>query len=277
MRNIENVTLKYLEWAPMSLAIREVTRINFLYQLEDKFRIFEADKILDVGCGDGNWWKFMLPEELHKVHGIDISRKEIEIANSCIVAKCLDITSEKVDKELDGPYGLIIGNCSLEHIYHLDKALKNIYQLLEENGKFCLFVPTPYWALKGKSIEILSKVSPRLSMAVSGLMNGFFQHWHLYHYKIWESVLTSFGFKVSNVYGIGNKRSEFLFRLFLPSAFISFLVKSILGKYLNFYLSPLLPKILKKKMSNMITMSLDKEFLPPNHQDIFEYVIVCRK
>lgn len=278
MQNFENIVFKYLKWAPVSLTLREVSRIHSLKLLDEKLNLLKAKTILDVGCGDGRWWLNILPNELDKIHGIDISSKEIDLAKQLIWARCVDITEPNFSELIDGKkFDLIIGNCSMEHIYQIDKALKNIHSVLNEGGTFLLFVPTPYWALKGKSISMLHKISPRLSMMFSGMINGFFQHWHLYHYKIWTSLLINFGFKDIQSFGLGNKHTEFLFRLFLPSAFLSFCFKIITGKYLNFFLGFIIPDFLIRRMSKYITQKLDKDLLPANADNIFEYILVCRK
>jgi SAM-dependent methyltransferase len=233
---------------------------------------------LDVGCGDGHWWTHLIPGGLGRIHGIDVSRNEVNIASRTISAQCLDVTSQTFVEDIEfKEFGLIIGNCSLEHVFNIDKALLNINSVLSANGTFLLFVPTPYWALKGKSVEFLHRLSPRLSMAFSGFMNGFFQHWHLYNHSIWKSLLESSGFKVKSIYGLGNSRSEFLFRLGLPTAFIAFLCKIFTGKYLNYFLSPLVPEAFKKKIARKISESLGSELLSCETSDIFEYVIVCEK
>jgi SAM-dependent methyltransferase len=278
MESLQQLTRKYLEWAPMSLTIREVTRINALRILDRSSNIFSAQRILDVGCGDGRWWTHIIPQGLDKVYGVDISSREISLAQSFISAQCLDITADDfIDKISCKKFDLIIGNCSLEHVYHIDKALLNIHQVLDEDGKFIMLVPTPFWALKGRSSKLMHKISPRLSMSFSGFLNGFFQHWHLYNHNVWKSVLTDLGFKVTDLYGLGNGPSEFLFRLGLPTSFISFLVKCLTGKYLNYFLSALIPEFIKKKIASQICFNVD-EFLPnPDASEIFEYMIVCEK
>ena len=279
MKKIEAITEEYLNWTPVSLSVREVSRIHALKILNEETSFLKAKRILDAGCGDGHWWTHILSEnELSKVHGLDISSREIDLAKKVISAERLDVTQDDFkDKIKIKSFDLIIGNCSLEHVFHIDKALANLYSVLEEGGTFILFVPTPYWALKGKSVGILNRISPRLSMSFSGLVNGFFQHWHLYHYRIWTSLLQSFGFKVDKTYGLGNSRTEFLFRLFLIPAFFSFVVKIFTGKYAEHYLRFIVPKFVVKKVSAMITEALDQKLVSPNAQDIFEYMIVCKK
>jgi SAM-dependent methyltransferase len=276
--NLKEISKSYIDWAPVSLAVRELSRMNALKILNLETKIFSCEKVLDVGCGDGKWWTHLCPGQLYKIHGVDISQKEILIAKKFIHANCLDITAQDFMQNLnERDFDLVIGNCSLEHVYHLDKALKNILDSLRPGGTFILFVPTPYWALKGKTIAFLNGISPRLSMAFSGFLNGFFQHWHLYNHNIWKSILTNFGFIDLKLYGIGNKKSEFLFRLGLPTAFLSFLVKCMTGKYINYFISSLVPNHFKDFISNLIVSGIETELQDIKKEDIFEYMIVCKK
>jgi len=168
-----------------------------------------------------------LPNNLSKVHGIYISDTDVDLAKKLITAQNLYIPSPKLTSQISfTSFDTVIGNCSLEHVKEIDLAFKNIHSVLKTGGQFILLVPSPYWALKGHSVQFLNTISPRLSMSASGLLNGFFQHWHLYHYKIWSHILNESGFETVGVYGLGSKKLEFLFRAGLPTAFISFVVKS---------------------------------------------------
>ena len=114
-------------------------------------------------------------------------------------------------------------------------------------------------------------------MSASGLLNGFFQHWHLYHYKIWGHILNETGFETVGVYGLGSKKLEFHFRAGLPTAFISFMVKCATGKYLNYFANFFIPDFLKTFLADCIYKSLIQEVSSPDGDDIFEYMIICKK
>lgn len=266
----------YLDWAPFSLTIRESCRLKAMDDvLKENAR--PGLKVLDVGCGDGHWWKILDEKKSLKVIGIDISADEIAKAKDHIEAHHLDITSVSSLGALPADFDMVIGNCSLEHIPDINSALRNIFSRMKAGSTFVLFVPSPNWALKGHSIEWLGKISPRLSMAFSGLLNGFFQHWHLYHYNIWTHLLTSNGFSDVSVKGIGTAPLEFLFRLYLPGSFISFLVKSITGKYLNFFASKILPRSFYESQANRLVPLVEKAIVSKDDENIFEYMIVARK
>lgn len=276
--NVNEIAKSYLSWAPFSLMVREVTRIHSLRILRNRFDFFSNGRILDVGCGDGHWWQHILPGNLDRVHGIDISKSEVELANRVITAQSIDITSSEFLPQLRfKEFHAIVGNCSLEHVRDIDLALQNIFNILKPGGYFIVLVPSPFWALKGRTIQILNGVSPRLSMTLSGVLNGFFQHWHLYHHRIWSSILRETGFEVCNTFGLGNRRLEFLFRLGLPTAFVSFLTKSLTGKYLNYFADSFIPGPIKSYLVTSFCGHLDNELSSPDGEDVFEYLIVCRK
>jgi len=74
----------YLQHAPVSLTIREVNRIMaFQAYLKEGGRLHFP--VLDAGCGDGFWWKFLKKKE-DLVYGIDISASELSYARSRLQA-----------------------------------------------------------------------------------------------------------------------------------------------------------------------------------------------
>ena len=268
---------EYLKWSPMSLVIREVCRINSFEKFIQSLNLKSDAKILDVGCGDGKWWQTLNANTTYEVHGIDINPSEIFKAKNHIRAQVLNITDLAAVKTLPQDFDLIVGNCSLEHVQDINSALANIRSVCANGANFILFIPSPHWALKGKSIAFLHWISPRLSIAYSGAINGFFQHWHLYDYRIWNHLLQQNGFEIIQVTGLGSKRLEFLYRLFLPSAFLSFLFKTTTGKYFNHYAHYFIPKSINRAIANGLVPLINNSIRSPNDvEEIFEYAILTR-
>lgn len=216
----------YLRHAPLSLAIRELNRLIAIYRIEGRDTVLRAP-VLDVGCGDGFWWT-VRGTDGRDVMGIDISRSEVDLAKRHIRAEVSDVAAEV---PYGGPYRQIIGNCSLEHVRAIDAALRNLRAAAADDAQLVIFVPAPQWAFQGVSQSWLLKKAPRVSMALAGALNGFFQHWHLYELPVWKQLLAQNGWTVRNAWGVGSARSEFLFRLFLPVSFGGFLVKKTAGVY----------------------------------------------
>lgn len=259
------------------MVIRETCRIHAFDKMVAGLDLPHNAKVLDVGCGDGRWWSFLNTDGRMRVTGIDINTSEVSKAQKVIRAFVKDITQVQNDIDIGNNYNLIVGNCSLEHIPDINAALKNINHCLGPDGYFLLFLPTPWWAMNGQSQKVLNKISPRLSMMFSGMINGFFQHWHLYGDSVWRYLLQSNGFQVIKCRGLGTPQLEFLFRLFLPSAFISFLVKSLTGSYLNRYLSFLVPAFIQHKIAFSLNQLIQNCVVREDDRAAFEFVFLVKK
>lgn len=267
----------YLRWCPISLVIREMCRVYIFKKMITKHQVAYNAKILDVGCGDARWWKYINENGNYSVTGIDISSPEIAKAKKSINAHELDITNKDNLKNIGHDFDLVIGNCSLEHIPNIHLALENISSLLKENGLFIMFVPTPQWAHRGLGQKYLKKISPRFSMAFSGLLNGFFQHWHLYDHEVWKYIIMKNKLEVIEVRGMGTEKLEFLFRLFLPFSFVSFLVKSVTGFYANYFAGKVMPRWIIRKIAERLKPLIEESEVDVNDTGAFEYVIIARK
>jgi SAM-dependent methyltransferase len=269
---LERSIPRYLTHAPLALSLRELNRLLALRWLETSYGRMEGP-VLDVGCGDGFWWTF-LDRANRDVYGVDISAREVDQARSI-----LDRV-ERTDVSRETPFeGIrfrsIIGNCSLEHVPDIDGALRNLRRAAAPDGRLVMFVPTPTWGIQGRTQRILMRHLPRLGMAFAGALNGFFQHWHIYHHRVWTSILEANGWMVEAVHGLGGRRSEFLFRLFLPPGFLAFLVKTVTGRYPNRVLRYLPPAMLTPFVS-LVRGALASPIVEAGDEAAYEMVIVAR-
>lgn len=260
--------LAYLRHAPLSLSIREINRLV-------AFQAFQARQphrgpVLDVGCGDGFWWT--VREDDREIYGIDISASEIAQARERINAELVDISREAPFRGTK--FEEIIGNCSLEHVPDIDGALSNLRKAASANARLLMFVPTPGWAYQGNTQQFLLKRAPRVAMAISGALNGFFQHWHLYDAKVWTRLLEQNGWKVETVVGLGSARSEFLFRAFMPPAFVEFVVKKLTGKYPS-RLAQILPDSVIAPFAKLVRWAVSDPIVPADSPHAYEYLIVA--
>jgi hypothetical protein len=138
-----------------------------------------------------------------------------------------------------------------------------------------LFVPTPTWALQGRTQSFLMRRFPRLAMAFAGALNGFFQHWHLYDHRVWADILESNRWSVEQIHGLGGARSEFLFRAFLPTGFLAFLAKRLTGHYPNVLLRHA-PAWLVRPIVGLLQSALEKPLVPATDRAAYEYLLVAR-
>lgn len=262
---IRRWVLAYLRHAPLSLTLREINRLIAVDAVASG-----KGPILDVGCGDGFWWT--LRDGGNEVYGIDISGREIAQAKQRINAALTDVSDERPFPGIE--FEEIIGNCSLEHVPDIDAALSNLRKSAATGGRLLMFVPTPRWAYQGRLQSWLLKRAPRLAMTVSGALNGFFQHWHLYDAKVWTRLLEQNGWRVQATYGLGSARSEFLFRLFLPPGFVEFLAKKVTGFYPS-KLARFLPDAMLGPAAKLVTWAVSDPLVPVDSPTAYEYLIVA--
>jgi SAM-dependent methyltransferase len=257
--------LAYLRHAPLSLAVREINRLVAFTAVAGT-----NGPVLDVGCGDGFWWT--VREDGREIYGIDISAREIAQARERIHAELTDVSLET---PFDGTkFGEIIGNCSLEHVPDIDAALAHLRAAASDHARLLMFVPTPRWAYQGHLQTALLKRAPRVAMALSGALNGFFQHWHLYDAKVWQRLLEQHGWRVKATFGLGSARSEFLFRAFMPPAFAEFVIKKLTGFYPS-KLARYLPDAAIAPFAKLVRWAVSDPLVPADSSTAYEYLIVA--
>jgi SAM-dependent methyltransferase len=264
--DIERWIYAYLSHAPLSLALREVNRLIAIETVATG-----SGPVLDVGCGDGFWWT-LRAHDRREVYGIDISAREIAQARTRITATVTDVSTEQAFPGTR--FAEIIGNCSLEHIPDIDAALSNLRRSAAPNARLLMFVPTPRWAYQGRLQSWLLHRAPRVAMSLAGALNGFFQHWHLYDVKVWTRLLAQNGWRVRRAYGLGSARSEFLFRAFLPPAFVEFIAKQVTGVYPS-RLARFLPHAMLAPAVRLVQWAVSNPLVAVDSPTAYEYLIVA--
>jgi len=264
--DLDRWALAYLRHAPLSLTLREINRLIAFSSVASG-----RGPILDVGCGDGFWWT-QLSAEGREIYGIDISIREVAQAKQRIHASLTDVSTEQPFPGTK--FEEIIGNCSLEHVPDIDAALSNLRQAAAPGARLLMFVPTPRWAYQGKLQSFLLRRAPRVAMTVSGALNGFFQHWHLYDDKVWTRLLEQNGWRVRKTYGLGSARSEMMFRLFLPPAFLEFVVKKATGFYPS-KLAALLPDRAIAPLAKLVRWAVADPLVEVDSPHAYEYMIIA--
>jgi len=264
--------LAYLRHAPLSLSLREINRLVAFHAFQ--LRQPKHGPVLDVGCGDGFWWTVREDDRQknEEVYGIDISASEVAQARERIHAELTDVSRETPFRGTK--FEEIIGNCSLEHVPDIDAALSNLRKAASDRARLLMFVPTPRWAYQGNTQKLLLKYAPRIAMSVSGALNGFFQHWHLYDAKVWQRLLEQNGWRVETTVGLGSARSEFLFRAFLPPAFVEFVVKKVTGFYPS-RLARILPDSVLTPFAKLVRWAVSDPIVPADSPHAYEYLIVA--
>jgi methionine biosynthesis protein MetW len=106
----------------------------------------QFERILDVGCGDGNF-SVLLQEacKAKEVYGIDISDKGVESARkNGVNAFQLDIDEENFPFE-DDYFDAIFAGEVIEHLFDTDHFLDEVHRVLKPEGTFVLTTPNLAW------------------------------------------------------------------------------------------------------------------------------------
>lgn len=142
-----------------------------------KFDKYLQGRILEVGCGIGNFTKILT--DYGEVFAIDIDKNHVAKATKLVAGRAKvefgDI--EKSSKFFGGQkFDTVLCLNVLEHIKDDEKAVKNLYNLLEKGGNLILLVPA-YKFLFGKIDESIG-------------------HYRRYNKQQLKKMISSFGFKI---------------------------------------------------------------------------------
>jgi methionine biosynthesis protein MetW len=185
-------------------------------ELEDKYRKvleifskYEFERILDVGCGDGNF-SVLLKEacKAREVYGIEISEKGVEMArNNGVKAFQLDIDEEDFPFE-DNYFDAIFAGEVIEHLFDPDHFLEEVHRTLKLGGYFVL--STPNLAAIHNRIALLFGYQPYSVMVSLNNSLGHLRfsasgaapdHIRFFTLRSLKDLLKIHGFKISEVKG----------------------------------------------------------------------------
>jgi len=96
-------------------------------------------KILDLGCGDGNWTRFYaeLTEGPENIHGIDLSKYRVKKAKKMNPGIQYEVSDILLPVDSSIKYDLVTINVVLMHFDEksdINKILENIYNILKDPG-----------------------------------------------------------------------------------------------------------------------------------------------
>lgn len=104
-----------------------------------RYRLLEP--VLDVGCGDGVFFRLLWPE-VRRVTGVDQDPVVAQRARACgIYERVLDVPAAAIPREEAG-YRSAFANCSLEHMDDLDGVLACVHRALVPGGHLLCSVVT---------------------------------------------------------------------------------------------------------------------------------------
>ncbi len=145
-----------------------------------KFRPFLGTRVLEIGSGIGNITKFLLDREF--IIATDVEPKYLAVLKNTFGKyekfriESLDISRTETERCRSHHIDSVICFNVLEHIEQDEKALKNIFNLLEPKGRLLLLVPAHPW--------------------LYGSLDQNLGHRRRYGKKVLKNKLESLGFRV---------------------------------------------------------------------------------
>ncbi len=106
--------------------------------LASKFKFKEGQRLLDLGCGRGEFLNGFMSLGLHGF-GVDISCEAKEFCKDAEIKEC-DFENEKLTYE-DDFFDIVFSKSVLEHFYYPEKVVHEIFRILKPGGTAITMVP----------------------------------------------------------------------------------------------------------------------------------------
>ena len=160
-------------------------QINKLDLICRKMHLRPGMNVLDIGCGWGGFAKYAAENYGVSVHGVTISKQQVEFAqDSC---KGLNVSIELKDyRKLNGQYDCIVSVGMFEHVGYKNykKYMEVVHQCLKEDGLFLLHTigrnnsrhATDPWINKYIFPNGMTPSAQQISVALEGLF--VIEDWH---------------------------------------------------------------------------------------------------
>jgi SAM-dependent methyltransferase len=154
------------------------------------------EPVLDVGCGDGRYFRLVWPE-VRDVVGVDMDPTTVEGARRTGVYRTVHVAPAHRLPLAPESFASAFANCALEHMDHLDAVLDAIYRCLRPDGTFLLSVVTDKF-LGWRTLPLLIEQIGEPERARS-LQDAYQSYHHLvnpFAPEIWIEHLERAGFEV---------------------------------------------------------------------------------
>jgi 2-polyprenyl-3-methyl-5-hydroxy-6-metoxy-1,4-benzoquinol methylase len=162
-------------------------------ELKKVFSGGKRAKILEIGCADGSFSKF-LEKNGFEVFAVDIAEKAVENAKKMgIAASVCDI--ENGSNFATGSFDAIIACEVIEHLYDTDSFLQEVKRLVREGGY--VFLSTPNLASLKNRIRLMLGKYPQYSEYRVGEKEA--GHIRNYTSSALKKQLVENGFKVGKI------------------------------------------------------------------------------
>lgn len=108
--------------------------------LIDTGKIAENSRVLEIGCGTGNYLKLVKELSRSEIWGVDLSHGMLEKAGEkCKDAILLKDDAVELSKVGDGLFDLVYMVDVIHHIKDIKRMFENINRVLKQNGMIIIF------------------------------------------------------------------------------------------------------------------------------------------
>lgn len=171
-------------------------------------------KVLDIGCGWGGFAKYAAEKYGAKLHGITVSREQVEFGNNC--CRCLDVKIELKDyRNVREKFDRIVSIGMFEHVgcKNYRTFMKVVHRCLKADGLFLLHTiggntsvsSTDPWIDKYIFPNSMLPSTKQITSAIEGLF--VLEDWHNFgqYYDTtlmtWYNNFTKNWAKIKDTYG----------------------------------------------------------------------------
>lgn len=133
-------------------------------------------RILDLGCGDGRYFRLIWPDA-NDVVGVDMNPGVAELGRQSGVYREVHAVPAHQIPEPEASFDHVFANCSLEHMDDLDAVLAEIHRTLKPGGTLLCSVVTDrfvQWSLLTKLVAMAG-----FADAAASLQKDFLDYHHL--------------------------------------------------------------------------------------------------
>ncbi len=214
--------LRFLRVEEVLAGYRAVSQLYLYYPSVTIWRAWEyaaykhyelSDPVLDIGCGDGKFFKLVWPNIISAT-GVDINSIVVERAKyQRVYRNAHTVPAHKMPFD-PGSFSSAFANCSLEHMDHLPGALREIARCLCSEGEFLLSVVTDkllQWTMLPSILEIVGE--PGRAAILQSEYLSYHNYVNILSPEAWVDRLSEAGFIVQDYFPIVPEHTGRLFLL----------------------------------------------------------------
>ena len=104
--------------------------IDFIKEAQPGF----SGKVLDVGCGTGQFARLMKSSGFSEIHGVDWTDPAAIIPDVLSSYRRVDLNEQTLEDEINSKFDIIVCLDTLEHLERPAKVIRSMRRLLNDSG-----------------------------------------------------------------------------------------------------------------------------------------------